>query len=339
MAFSTAFEPAGKYVGLSGFPTGFSLEENLTTPLNQQVSGNSGSPLNPYDNSSEMGMLLNYIENLNKPERREQELKAKLAYDKEQMKQAFPYLMAREIPRQISEGFANRAALTVLGARSGAEAMAQTLNAYPRVSLATVPFQPQKYFSQNKMNYWSGGSSFSGIPSWSDSFNTKLPSSLSSSANTQGNSSMWPLALAGVGSSIFGGLLGASSAADTARMQNQMQNAAILEGREQTKAGLGSNIFNQLFAAGTGGDISFEREKAAKKFMTGPYAERLMGLGSEQSKRDRLAAISPESKALRQEENKLAIEREIAARRAQTDAMFGPISSSYKAQKQSWEQK
>jgi hypothetical protein len=147
MAFSTAFEPAGKYVGLSGFPPGFSLEENLTTPLNQQVSGNSGSPLNPYNNSSEMGMLLNYIENLNKPERREQELKAKLAYDKEQMKQAFPYLMAREIPRQISEGFANRAALTVLGARSGAEAMAQTLNAYPRVSLATVPFQPQKYFS------------------------------------------------------------------------------------------------------------------------------------------------------------------------------------------------
>jgi hypothetical protein len=181
------------------------------------------------------------------------------------------------------------------------------------------------------MNYWSGGSSFSGIPSWSGNFNTKLPSSLSSSANTQGNSSMWPLALAGVGSSIFGGLLGASSAADTARMQNQMQNDAILEVREQTKAGLGSNIFNQLFAAGTGGDISFEREKAAKKFMTGPYAERLMGLGSEQSKRDRLAAISPESKALRQEENKLAIEREIAARRAQTDAMFGPISSSYKA--------
>jgi hypothetical protein len=44
-----------------------------------------------------------------------------------------------------------------------------------------------------------------------------------------------------------------------------------------------------------------------------------------------MAAISPESKQLAQFENRLAIDREIAARRAQTDAMFGPISSSYRA--------
>jgi hypothetical protein len=54
-----------------------------------------------------------------------------------------------------------------------------------------------------------------------------------------------------------------------------------------------------------------------------------MGLGSEEAKRARLAAISPESKERARFENRLAIEREIAARRAQTDAMFGPISSSY----------
>ena len=140
---------AGKYAGvLPGFSAGISLGENLTTPLNQQASGMSGSSLNPYDNSSEIGMLLNYAERMASPEKREQELKAKLAYDKEQMKQAFPYLMAREIPRQISEGFANQATLNVLGARNAVDAMNQTLAAYPRMSFASVPYQgPQKYFS------------------------------------------------------------------------------------------------------------------------------------------------------------------------------------------------
>ena len=94
-----------------------------------------------------MGMLLNYIKDLNKPERREQELKAKLAYDKEQMKQAFPYLMAREIPKQISEGFGAQAALNILGARSAVDAMNQTLQAYPRMSFQTSAFNPQKYLS------------------------------------------------------------------------------------------------------------------------------------------------------------------------------------------------
>ena len=146
MGFSTAFEPAGKYAGYAGFSPGISLGENLTTPLSQQASDMGGSSLNPYD-SSDMGMLLNYIKDLNKPERREQELKAKLAYDKEQMKQAFPYLMAREIPKQISEGFGAQAALNILGARSAVDAMNQTLQAYPRMSFQTSAFNPQKYLS------------------------------------------------------------------------------------------------------------------------------------------------------------------------------------------------
>jgi hypothetical protein len=37
MDYSSVFKPAGKYAGLSGFPTGFSLGENLTTPLGQQA--------------------------------------------------------------------------------------------------------------------------------------------------------------------------------------------------------------------------------------------------------------------------------------------------------------
>jgi hypothetical protein len=149
MDFSSVFKKdmAGKYSGLPGFSAGISLGENLTTPLNQQGSGLGGSSLSPYDNSSEIGLLLNYAERMASPEKREQELKAKLAYDKEQMKQAFPYLMAREIPRQISEGFAQNAALNVLGARNAVEAMNQTLTAYPKLNFSMTPFRAEKYLS------------------------------------------------------------------------------------------------------------------------------------------------------------------------------------------------
>jgi len=145
MDFSTVFKKdmAGKYAGLPGFSAGISLGENLTTPLNQQASG-MGMP----SGLSLDDALAQIVVRESDPAYMEQRMKAKLAYDKEQMKQAFPYLMAREIPRQISEGFAQNAALTVLGARNATEAMNQTLAAYPKMSFASVPYQgPQKYFS------------------------------------------------------------------------------------------------------------------------------------------------------------------------------------------------
>ena len=71
----------------------------------------------------------------------------RLAFDEKRMAKAFPYLMAREIPRQISEGFGNAAMIKVLGARNASEAMNQTLASYPRLNLQATSFQPQKYFS------------------------------------------------------------------------------------------------------------------------------------------------------------------------------------------------
>jgi hypothetical protein len=136
----------------------------------------------------------------------------------------------------------------------------------------------------------------------------------------------------GLGSSVISGLFGsqqAKTAASVAQAQLAAQNQAFLEGREQTKAALGSSMWGPLFQAGTGGDIAFGREKEAQKFMFGPLAERQLGLGSEQSKRERLARISPESKEAAQFENRLAIQREIATRRAQTDAMFGPVRGGF----------
>lgn len=139
------------------------------------------------------------------------------------------------------------------------------------------------------------------------------------------------LGFASAGIGLLSGFGQQRTAASIAQAQLAAQNAAFLEAREQNKGALAGALFNKLFDVGSGGDIAFEREKAGKEFLVGPYAERLMGLGSEESRRKRLAAISPEEKERARFENRLAIERETAARRAQTDAMFGPISSSYRA--------
>lgn len=139
------------------------------------------------------------------------------------------------------------------------------------------------------------------------------------------------LGLASAGVSFLSGIGQQRTAASIAQAQLAAQNAAFLEGRELNKGQLAGSMFNKLFDVGSGGDIAFGREKAGKEFLTGPYAERFMGLGSEEAKRARLAAISPESKKRAQFENRLAIQRSLAEKRAQTDAMFGPISSSYRA--------
>lgn len=140
MDYSSVFKPAGKYAGLPGFSTGISLGENLTKPLGQQASGMGMSSGSNFEDT-----LADIIKRQADPLYRKEIMAEKLAYDKEQMKQAFPYLMAREIPRQISEGFGNQAAMTILGARSAVDAMNQTLTAYPRMSFSMTPFRAEKY--------------------------------------------------------------------------------------------------------------------------------------------------------------------------------------------------
>ena len=143
----------------------------------------------------------------------------------------------------------------------------------------------------------------------------------------------WSLGL-GLGGSLISGLFGlgqARTSASIAQAQLAAQNQAILEGREQTKAALGSSMWSPIFQTGAGGDIAFGREKEAKKWMQGPFAERQLALGSEAKERERRARISPESKEAARFENRLAIERSLAEKRAVTDAMFGPTASSYRA--------
>jgi hypothetical protein len=154
--FSKFFNPgstplAGKYSGLSGFESGLDLgglvaskpDLNQTVLDTRESTGGYGMP------KSETRELLDFLKDYmgGAGGRRKEELADKLAYDKAQMKEAFPYLMAREIPRQISEGFANQSALNILGARSAVDAMNQTLQAYPRMTFQTSAFNPQKYLS------------------------------------------------------------------------------------------------------------------------------------------------------------------------------------------------
>ena len=180
MAFSTAFEPAGRYAGLlPKFSPGINLGKNLTTmerPLNQETSGSGFPPsgvVDYYNSLKGSGLPESLVSELvrqkalnennpeiastsflekvyadqNDPAKRQQILDQQLAYDQKRMSGAFPYLMAREIPRQISEGFGNAAMIKVLGARNASEAMNQTLASYPRLNLQATSFQPQKYFS------------------------------------------------------------------------------------------------------------------------------------------------------------------------------------------------
>lgn len=78
-----------------------------------------------------------------------QERQARLAQElgKESVKKAYQYSTLANIPKQISEGFGNQAALTVLGARSAVDAMNQTLASYPQMSFAMTPFRAEKYLS------------------------------------------------------------------------------------------------------------------------------------------------------------------------------------------------
>jgi len=103
--------------------------------------------LTPDRSSSDINSLMGILDKFSDPLRQKETLNNQLAYDKARMKEAFPYLMAREIPRQISEGFGSQAALNVLGARNAVEAMNQTLTAYPKLNFPMTPFQAEKYLS------------------------------------------------------------------------------------------------------------------------------------------------------------------------------------------------
>jgi hypothetical protein len=173
--------------------------------------------------------------------------------------------------------------------------------------------------------------------SFSDSFNSGFDiaksytggyGDVSSFLSKGSGSSMDPTALAiGLGGSLISGLFGigqAQTSASIAQANLAAQNQAILEGREQTKAALGSSMWGPVFAAGTGGDIAFGREKEAKKWLGGPFADLLQARASEEKRRARDFASDPRTRELSARERKGRMEEEMFKAGAPMAAMYGP---------------
>ena len=135
-----------------------------------------------------------------------------------------------------------------------------------------------------------------------------------------------------LGSSLIGAISGfgqVQTAASIAQAQaDQARDRQIYE-REVNKGALAQGIHQMVYGSTTAPELAFGFQERAKKLELGPFAERQLGLSSEEAKRGRLGLISPESKEFAQLGNKLAIDRAIKERRAITDAMFGSTSSSY----------
>ena len=164
MDYSSVFKSAGKYAGLPGFSTGINLGKNLTTmerPLNQETSSTGSSPpgvVDYYNSLKGSGLPEDLVSELvrqkalneNNPEiastsflekiyadqsdplKRQQILDQQLAYDQKRMSGAFPYLMAREIPRLISDSFAKTADITRETGYAVPRAYADTFKALSR---------------------------------------------------------------------------------------------------------------------------------------------------------------------------------------------------------------
>lgn len=79
---------------------------------------------------------------------RKQELQDLLSLQKEQMKEAYPYLLSKQIPDIISQGFGASNALRLLGAERGTEAALRGVDAISRSQFAPLnPLQSFNYFS------------------------------------------------------------------------------------------------------------------------------------------------------------------------------------------------
>jgi len=74
-------------------------------------------------------------------------LEVQQEFNEKKTQRDFKYGALARLMGQISEGFSNQSAMTVLGARSAVDAMNETMRAYPRMSFQTSAFNPKKYLS------------------------------------------------------------------------------------------------------------------------------------------------------------------------------------------------
>jgi hypothetical protein len=141
----------------------------------------------------------------------------------------------------------------------------------------------------------------------------------------------WDTAIlgAGMGLQSIMGAFGQQSAnqlnANVANAQMAAQADAIVNARETQKGNLGMGIFNQVYGTGTGADLEFGRQLAAKRKQFSEFLPKQMGLGREETRWNTAFQTSPESLEASRRERIGNLQEKIAGYAAQPTGMFGPI--------------
>jgi hypothetical protein len=141
----------------------------------------------------------------------------------------------------------------------------------------------------------------------------------------------WDTAILGAGMGLQSilGAFGQQSAnqlnANIANEQLKFQADSIVNAREMQKGNLGMGMFNQIFGSGTGADIEFGRQLAAKRKQFSEFLPKQMGLGREETRWNTAFQTSPESLEASRRERIGNLQEKIAGYAAQPTGMFGPI--------------
>jgi hypothetical protein len=134
---------------------------------------------------------------------------------------------------------------------------------------------------------------------------------------------------AGMGLQSILGAFGQQSAnqlsANVANAQMQAQADAIVHARDVQKGNLGMGMFNQLYASGTGSDLEFGRQLAAKNKQFSSFLPKQMGLNREETRWNTAFQTSPEAIEASRRERMGNLQEKIAGYAANQTGMFGPI--------------
>ena len=133
----------------------------------------------------------------------------------------------------------------------------------------------------------------------------------------------------GMGAQSILGAIGQQSAnqlsANVHNAQMAAQADAIVNSREMQKGNLGIGMFNQLYGSGTGSDLEFGRQLAAKRKQYSEFLPKQMGLNREETRWNTAFQTSPEAIEASRRERMGNLQEKIAGYAANQTGMFGPI--------------
>lgn len=145
----------------------------------------------------------------------------------------------------------------------------------------------------------------------------------STAAKTAAGASMWPLALASLGSSALSGVFGGLQSGREVDAQFQIAAAQQKEAsRARGMAGMQS-MFNTLVAPA----VQYQWDKKAKETQLREFAPWEGLLESQSRRRAMRDMLSPEGQELFQREKKADLDQALVERQAQLAGLFGPTAT------------